>query len=231
MVLGSTLFFLVSLSTAEVPSWDGWKERRAEQSLLDEQLCAPPNPSFPAGWAHLQHTAQREPLGWAAGMRGNGLKLCWGRVRLGSRNISTPKEWWGSGTAALPRGRVPIPGGAQCGDVALRDLVSGSVVLGWCWIGWSWKSFPTLMILWFYDQAWAACAGLRAGCKHGKPCCTSRICREDWRGGFGPCGAHKNGCKTFLKYMKSADSCSAFQKCWIYMYIYIYWKKAQQEFK
>jgi len=32
------------------------------------------------------------------------------------------------------------------GDVALRDAVSGHGEMGW-----GWRSFPTLMILWFYD--------------------------------------------------------------------------------
>ena len=39
----------------------------------------------------------------------------------------------------------------NCGDVALKDVVSGHGGVGW---GWTWGSqipFPTLMILWFYD--------------------------------------------------------------------------------
>jgi len=39
--------------------------------------------------------------------------------------------------AAQGGGGVTIPGGVQCGDVALRDVVSGHSGMGW---GWTWGS-------------------------------------------------------------------------------------------
>jgi len=38
--------------------------------------------------------------------------------------ISSPKEWSGSGTAAQGGGGGAVPAGVECGDVALRDMVS-----------------------------------------------------------------------------------------------------------
>ena len=45
------------------------------------------------------------------------------------------KEWLGTGTAAQGGGAITVPGGVQCGDVEMRDVVSGNGGDGWGWTG------------------------------------------------------------------------------------------------
>jgi len=61
----------------------------------------------------------------------------------------------------LPRavvGSLSLEGFKKRVDVALQDRIYQA---WWCWVGgwcwWSWRSFPTLMILWFYSLMAAAC--------------------------------------------------------------------------
>jgi len=62
--------------------------------------------------------------------------------------ISSFKEWWCSGTAVQGvLGSLSLQVFQSCGDVALRDV--GMMGMGQDWTWGSYRSFPTLMILWF----------------------------------------------------------------------------------
>ena len=69
-------------------------------------------------------------------MRGDGLSCARGGSGWILGNISSLKEWSGTGTAA--QGVVESPNTEvfqNSGDVALRDVVSGHGRVGW---GWAW---------------------------------------------------------------------------------------------
>ena len=58
--------------------------------------------------------------------RGDGLKWCQGRCRLDIWKNCSQKEQWCIGTAAQGVGKSPcLEVYKNCGDVALRDVVSG----------------------------------------------------------------------------------------------------------
>ena len=70
-------------------------------------------------------------------MRGDGLKLCHGRVRLGVRKQFFFRKS-SAAVAQLPRGVVvslSLEVFQSHGDVALRDVGSGCGGVGW---GWTW---------------------------------------------------------------------------------------------
>jgi len=62
---------------------------------------------------------------------------------------SSEKEQSGSGTAAQGVvGSLALEVLQNCGDVALRDVVSGHSRTGWKWTWRSERAFPALLILW-----------------------------------------------------------------------------------